>query len=149
MSQFFRSAGRCGVMRRGVHVGMPLCTLPCPIPASLDQITSFSKRTLIFWEISQNLCVSKGSQGHGMQQPRPRHVAKAKAAPHGHAAAKANAQGLGSPMGMLPRPRYAAKAKARACSTKGLGRPPWALCQRPRRAAKAKAAPQGHAAAKA
>ena len=28
-SQFLRSAGRCGAMRRGVHAGMPVGTLPC------------------------------------------------------------------------------------------------------------------------
>ena len=62
-SQFLRSAGRCGAMRRGVHAGMPLGTLPCLMPATLGQITSFSKKPLIFWETSQ---------GQGMQQPRPR-----------------------------------------------------------------------------
>ena len=97
-------------MRRGVHAGMPLGTLPCLMPATFGQITSFSKKPSFFGKpakakacSSQGLgsppwaCSSQGlgsppwarSQGQGMQQPRPR-----------HAAAKAYAcssQGLGSP----------------------------------------------------
>ena len=40
-SQFCWSVGRCVEMRRGVHAGMPL---GCPLPASLREITSFSKK---------------------------------------------------------------------------------------------------------
>ena len=98
-SQFLRSAGRCGAMRRGVHAGMPLGTLPCLMPATLGQITSFSKKPSFFGKPAKaKACSSQGlgsppwarSQGQGMQQPRPRQP----------------------PMGMQqPRPRHAA-AKA-------------------------------------
>ena len=61
-SQFCRSAGRCGAMRRGVHAGMPL---GCPL-------------------------LAQGMQPPMGMLPRPGHAAaKAKAGPHGHAAAKA------------------------------------------------------------
>jgi hypothetical protein len=125
-SQFLWSAGRCGAMRRGVHAGMPLGTLPCLMPATFGQITSFSKKPSFFGKPAKaKACSSQGlgsppwacsSQGQGMQQPRPRHAAaKAKAC---------SSQGLGSPpmgmqqprprqppMGTQPRPRHAA-AKA-------------------------------------
>ena len=91
-SQFLRSAGRCGAMRRGVHAGMPLGTLPCLRPATLGQITSFSKKPSFFGKPAKaKACSSQGlgsppwarsqgrgspwacsSQGQGMQQPRPR-----------------------------------------------------------------------------
>ena len=86
-SQFLRSAGRCGAMRRGVHAGMPLGTLPCLMPATLGQITSFSKKPSFFGKPAKAKACS--SQGLGMQQPRPRQP----------------------PMGTQPRPRHAA-AKA-------------------------------------
>jgi len=94
-SQFLRSAGRCGAMRRGVHAGMPLGTLPCLRPATLGQITSFSKKPSFFGKPAKaKACSSQGlgsppwarsqgrgspwacsSQGQRMQQPRPRHAA--------------------------------------------------------------------------
>ena len=81
-SQFLRSAGRCGAMRRGVHAGMPLGTLPCPTPASLGENNLLFQKTLIFWETSQ---------GQGMQQPRPRQPPMGMQQPRRprHAAAKA------------------------------------------------------------
>jgi len=91
-SQFLRSAGRCGAMRRGVHAGMPLGTLPCLMPATLGQITSFSKKPSFFGKPAKaKACSSQGlgSPPMGMQQPRPRQP----------------------PMGTQPRPRHAA-AKA-------------------------------------
>jgi len=91
------------------------------------------QKTLIFWETSQ---------GQGMQQPRPRQP------PMGTQPRPRQ------PMGMQqPRPTHAA-AKAKACSSQGLGSPPWACSSQglgsPHRhaAAKALAAPHGHAAAK-
>ena len=88
-SQFLRSAGRCGAMRRGVHAGMPLGTLPCLMPATLGQITSFSKKPSFFGKPAKakakaclRACCHGQGQGHG--------------SPHGQAAkAKARSQGLG------------------------------------------------------
>src|SRR6266571_1335834 len=88
-SQFFRSAGRCGAMRHGVHAGMPL---GCPLPACSWGNSLIFQKTLIFRK-SPQIC------GQGMQ---PRHaaksmakaciqgegqgmLAKAAAAPYGHA----------------------------------------------------------------
>ena len=100
-SQFLRSAGRCGAMRRGLHAGMPLSTLPCLMPATLGQITSFSKKPSFFGK-----------------------PAKAQAAPHGHA--------------------------AKACSSQGLGSPPWACSsQGPKGMQLPRPWPHGHAVAKA
>ena len=141
-SQFLRSAGRCGAMRRGVHAGMPLGTLPCLMPATLGQITSFSKKPSFFGKPAKaKACSSQGlgsppwacsSQGQGMQQPRPRQP------PHGHAAAKAKA----APHG------HAAKAKA--CSSQGLGSPPMGMQQpRPRQPPMGTQPRPRHAAAKA
>ena len=63
MSQFCWSAGQCGV-----HAGMPL---GCPLPASLREITSFSKKPSFLGNHSKYV---------GNQQPRPRprtrHAAK-------------------------------------------------------------------------
>src|SRR6266704_2086487 len=110
-------------MRRGVHAGMPLGTLPCPTPASLGENNLLFQKTLIFWEITQNLWAR--------QQPRPRHAAKAMACCQGHGML-ACSQGEG----MQPRPRHAAKAK---------GCPPWhaAKAMACWHAAKAKACSQG------
>ena len=62
--QFCRSAGRRGAMQCGVHASMPLGTLACPMPASMGQITSFSKKNPHFLEINPNLRASS-SQGQG------------------------------------------------------------------------------------
>ena len=62
--QFCRSAGRRGAMQCGVHASMPLGTLACPMPASMGQITSFSKKNPNFLEINPNLRPSS-SQGQG------------------------------------------------------------------------------------
>ena len=95
-SQFLWSAGRCGAMRRGVHAGMPLGTLPCLMPATLGQITSFSKKPSFFGK-----------------------PAKAKAC---------SSQGLGSPPW--------------ACSSQGLGVLAWARWHAPGRRQQG---PWGHA----
>ena len=67
-SQFCWSAGQCGAMRRVVHVGMPR---GCPLPTSLREITSFSKKPSFLGNHSKYV---------GNQQPRPRprtrHAAK-------------------------------------------------------------------------
>ena len=68
--QFCRSAGRGGAMQRGVHVSMPLGTLACPMPASMGQITSFSKKNPNFLEINPNLRPSS-SQGQGSPRGHP------------------------------------------------------------------------------
>ena len=130
-SQFFRSAGRCGAMRHGVHAGMPL---GCPLPAWSWGNNLIFQKTLIFRK-SLQIC------GQGMQpRPWPRHAAKAMA--------KACIQGQGQgmqprprqpPMGMLPRPGHAA-AKAKAAPM-GRQRRPRHACVH---AAKAKARSQGH-----
>jgi hypothetical protein len=73
-SQFLRSAGRCGAMRRGVHAGMPLGTLPCLMPATLGQITSFSKKPSFFGKPAKAKAWPR-QPPMGMQQPRPRHAA--------------------------------------------------------------------------
>ena len=128
-SQFFRSAGRCGAMRHGVHAGMPL---GCPLPACSWGNSLIFQKTLIFRK-SPQIC------GQGMQ---PRHaakamakaciqgegqgmLAKAAAAPYGHAGQGrgmqqprrrqppwAGSEGQGMLACMLPRPRHAAKAMA-------------------------------------
>ena len=98
-SQFCRSAGRCGAMRHGVHAGMPL---GCPLPASLGEITSFSKKPSFLGNHSKY--VGKHAAKAKGRQPRPRHACV-------HAAAKAKApwarssQGQGMLACMLPRPR--------------------------------------------
>ena len=46
---------KCRTMQRGVHASMPLGTLACPMPASMGQITSFSKKNPNFLEINPNL----------------------------------------------------------------------------------------------
>ena len=102
-SQFFRSAGRCGAMRRGVHAGMPLGTLPCPTPASLGQITSFSKKPSFFGK-SLEIC-GQGSKGQGSSPPKACSQGQGMQPPHGHAA-----KAMARSQGMLPRPRHAAKA---------------------------------------
>ena len=108
-SQFFRSAGRCGAMRHGVHAGMPL---GCPLPACSWGNNLIFQKTLIFRK-SLQIC------GQGMQ-PRPwaRHASKAKA--KGKACIQGQGQGMQPrprqpPMGMLPR--------AGACSSQGQGSP--------------------------
>ncbi|KAL4593770.1 hypothetical protein ACB092_M013200 [Castanea dentata] len=152
-------------MRRGVHAGMPLGTLPCPMPASLGKITSFSKKPSFFWK-SLQICGQAAAKAKAAPMgvlPRPRHAAKAKAAPMGalprlrHAQATqprprqppwACCQGQGMQPGpRQPRPRRAAKAKAWprqawACCH-GQGMQPGPRQPRPRHAAKAKAAPMG------
>ena len=141
-------------MRHGVRAGMPLGTLPCTMLASLGgQITFFSKKTLIFWEITPNLWPTQSRPGHAAKakaapmgtqprprqppwargtQPRPVHVAAL--ASHGQ---EARSQG---PMGTLPRPHgHAAKAQEARCQwarCQGQGSPPW-------HAAKAKACSEG------
>ena len=134
-SQFLRSAGRCGAMRRGVHAGMPLGTLPCLMPATLGQITSFSKKPSFFGKPAKaKACSSQGlgsppwacsSQGQGMQQPRPRHAAaKAKAC---------SSQGLGSPPGArrVPEGQWQ-HGEGVACPVGGMPRP-WHALGTPRR----------------
>lgn len=88
-SQFYRSVGRCGAMRRVVHAGMPL---GCLLPASLGEITSFSKKKTLIFRKSLQICRQAAAK------------AKTKATPHRHAAAKATA----TPMSK------AVKAKARS-----------------------------------
>ena len=140
-SQFFRSAGRCGAMRHGVHVGMPL---GCPLPACSWGNNLIFQKTLMFRK-SLQIC------GQGMQ-PRPwaRHAskAKAKAAPYGHAAQGrgrqqprprqppwAGSEGQGMLGCMLPRPRHAAKAMAclRGHAGMPLGAGRWARWHAPGR----------------
>ena len=98
-SQFFRSAGRCGVMQHGVHAGMPLGTLPCPMHAFMGQITSFSKKPSFPW-------------------PRPWQPPRARA--------KACSQGLGSPPWACS--SQGLGSPPWACS-QGQGSPPWARSQ--------------------
>ena len=122
-SQFFRSAGRCGAMRHGVHAGMPL---GCPLPACSWGNNLIFQKTLIFRK-SLQIC------GQGMH-PRPRHASKAKAK------ACSEGQGQGSPLwACCPRPGHAA-AKAKAAPM-GRQRRPRHACVH---AAKAKARSQGH-----
>ncbi|KAF3970675.1 hypothetical protein CMV_005637 [Castanea mollissima] len=137
--QFCRSAGRCGAMRRGVHAGMPLGTLPCPMPASLGQITSFSKKPSFFWK-SLQICGQATQprprqppwaccQGQGMQ-PRHGQATQPTPRPRPRPRSPRQGQGQGSPHGRA--------AKAKACSSQGQG-------SAHGRAAKAKAC-TGHAA---
>ena len=130
-SQFFRSAGRCGAMRHGVHAGMPL---GCPLPASLGEITSFSKKPSFLGNHSPNMRASS-SQGP-RQAPTGMQPAKAGAcssqgqgSPHGQATkakaclrARSQGQGHGSPHGL------AVKAKARS---QGHGMLAWARWHAP------------------
>jgi hypothetical protein len=128
-SQFFRSAGRCGAMRHGVHAGMPL---GCPLPACSWGNNLIFQKTLIFRK-SLQIC------GQGMQ-PRPwaRHASEAKAKAKacsqgqgsplwaccpgpGHAAAKAKA----APMGRQRRPRPCLRA---CCQGQGTQPGPWHAC---------------------
>ena len=129
-SQFFRSAGRCGAMRHGVHAGMPTACL-------LGGNNLIFQKTLIFRKSLPKYV--------GKQQPRPKACIEGQGSPPracsqprpGHAAAKAKA----APMGRQPRPRHAcvhaAKAKAMAA--------PMGWQSRPRHAAKAMACLRGHA----
>ncbi len=151
-SQFFRSAGRCGAMRHGVHAGMPL---GCPLPACSWGNSLIFQKTLIFRK-SPQIC------GQGMQ---PRHaakamakaciqgegqgmLAKAAAAPYGHAGQGrgmqqprprqppwAGSEGQGMLACMLPRPRHAAKAMAclRGHAGMPLGAGRWARWHAPGR----------------
>jgi hypothetical protein len=129
-SQFCRSAGRCGVACMRACPWAPCHANACLLGAN----NLFFQKTLIFWEISQNLWAKqqRPRQPPMGMLPRPRHAtAKAKAKGHGHAAAKAKA----APHG------HAAKAKAcsrqghqgqrpwTCSSSKGQGSPPWACCQ--------------------
>ena len=121
-SQFFRSAGRCGAMRHGVHAGMPL---GCPLPACSWGNNLIFQKTLIFRK-SLQIC------GQGMQpRPWPRHASKAKAK------AKACSQGQGSPLWACSRQGQgsphgqAAKAKAclrACCQGQGTQPRPWHAC---------------------
>ena len=124
-SQFFRSAGRCGAMRHGVHAGMPL---GCPLPACSWGNNLIFQKTLIFRKSLQICGQGHGQCMHPRPRPRPRHAAKAKAAPYGHAAGK----GKAAPMGRQRRPRHAcvhaAKAKARS---QGHGMLAWARWHAP------------------
>ena len=118
------------------HPAMPNACLP----ASLGENNLLFQKTLIFWEITQNLWA--------------RHAAKAKArSPPRHAAkAKARSQGHG---GMLPRPRQ--PPWHAPCSTQPRHAAPQGMLPRPWHASKAMAyspsrhaaRSQGHAAAKA
>ena len=114
-SQFCRSAGRCGAMRHGVHAGMPL---GCPLPASLGEITSFSKKPSFLGNHSKAMWASGSQgQGQGMQaRARHEHAAKAKAKACCVHAAKA----MAAPMGKQSRPRHAAKAMACLCGHAGM-----------------------------
>ena len=105
-SQFCRSAGRCGAMRHGVHAGMPM---GCPLPASLGEITSFSKKPSFLGNHSKYV---------------GKHAAKAKAkAPWAR-----SSQGQGMLACMQPRPRP--WQPPWACSSQGQGSTPWACsCQ--------------------
>ena len=119
-SQFFRSAGRCGAMRHGVHAGMPL---GCPLPACSWGNNLIFQKTLIFRKSLQTC-------GQGMQpRPWPRHASKAKA--------KACRQGQGSPLWACSRQGQgsphgqAAKAKAclrACCQGQGTQPRPWHAC---------------------
>ena len=103
-SQFCWSAGRCGAMRRGVHAGMPL---GCPVPAQGVQQPRPRQPP---WA---------GSQGMGMQQPRPgRACVGALACPWAQAAGPLGArrvpegqwqhgEGVACPVGGMPRPWHA------------------------------------------
>ena len=148
-SQFFRSAGRCGAMRHGVHAGM---SLGCPLPACSWGNNLIFQKTLIF---RKSLQIS----GQGMQprpwarhaskaKPRARHASKAKAAPYGHAGQGrgmqqprlrqppwAGSEGQGMLACMLPRPRHAAKAMAclRGHAGMPLGAGRWARWHAPGR----------------
>ena len=133
-SQFFRSAGRCGAMRHGVHAGMPL---GCPLPACSWGNNLIFQKTLIFMK-SLQIC------GQGMQpRPWPRHASKAKA----KAKAKACSQDQGSPLWACCQGRGMQQPRPR--------QPPWAgsegqgmlacMLPRPRHAAKAMACLRGHA----
>ena len=113
-SQFCRSAGRCGAMRHGVHAGMPM---GCPLPASLGEITSFSKKPSFLGNHSKYV---------------GKHAAKAKA--KACLLACSQGQGHGSPHGQ------AVKAKARS---QGHGMLAWARWHAPRRRQQG---PRGHAA---
>ena len=117
-SQFFRSAGRCGAMRHGVHAGMPL---GCPLPACSWGNNLIFQKTLIFRK-SLQIC------GQGMQpRPWPRHASKAKACSQGQGSPlwACSRQGQGSPHGQ------AAKAKAclrACCQGQGTQPRPWHAC---------------------
>ena len=77
--------------------GMPL---GCPLPASLGEITSFSKKPSFLGNHSKYV-------GNQQLRPRPRHGTKTKVAPHRHVA-KARAcssQGQGSPYGQATKAR--------------------------------------------
>ena len=67
-------------MQHGVHVSMPLGTLPCLMPTSLGKITSFSKKIPHFLG---NHSKFVGKAAPISMLPRLRHAAKAKAAPIG------------------------------------------------------------------
>ena len=84
--QFCRSAGRRGAMQCGMHASMPLGTLACPMPASMGQITSFSKKNPHFLEINPNLRASS-SQGQGSPPCaccQGRACRQGQGSPHGH-----------------------------------------------------------------
>ena len=105
-SQFCRSAGRCGAMRHGVHAGMPMGG---PLPASLGEITSFSKKPSFLGNHSKYV---------------GKHAAKAKAkAPWAR-----SSQGQGMLACMQPRPRP--WQPPWACSSQGQGTQPrpWHAC---------------------
>ena len=87
-SQFLRSAGRCGAMRRGVHArGHPAMPNACHFGSN----NLLFQKTLIFWETRQGLGSPPWarSQGQGLQQPRPRQppMGLQQPRPQGHAAA--------------------------------------------------------------
>ena len=133
-SQFFRSAGRCGAMRHGVHAGMPL---GCPLPACSWGNNLIFQKTLIFRK-SLQIC------GQGMQpRPWPRHASKAKACIQGM-----QPRARQPPMGMQRRPGHAAgKGKAAPMGWAGSEGQGMLACMlpRPRHAAKAMACLRGHA----
>ena len=119
-SQFLRSAGRCGAMRRGVHAGMPLGTLPCLMPATLGQITSFSKKPSFFGKPAK----AKACSSQGLGSP----PAKAKACSslgQGSPPWACSSQGQGSPpsaCSSLGSPPHGHTAKAKLSSSQGLGK---------------------------
>ena len=88
--QFCRSAGRRGAMQCGMHASMPLGTLACTMPASMGQITSFSKKKPTFF--------GNQSKFEGKQQPRPRQPPWARSQGQGSPPC-ACCQGQGSPHG--------------------------------------------------
>nr|POE44869.1 hypothetical protein CFP56_77380 [Quercus suber] len=148
-SQFCQSAGRCGAMRRVMHAGMPL---GCPLPASLGEITSFSKKHSFLgnnhiFRKSLQICEQAAAKAKALAAPMGKAV-KAMACLRGHASMPLGAgsralggtqalactfpdgvvatrRGRGMPLGWDAKRCRAMRRGVHACSNQGQGSPPW------------------------